>query len=106
MWRGINKRQFPRVDYPCKVAILKDKPFSAHTENIGTGGICVVMKEELAKFSSVGLVLDLNDKRDALECNGSVVWAVPRDKAFDIGIEFSDIKEADRLRIENILKGV
>ena len=64
MWQGVDKRRFPRINYPCKVVVLKDggkKGFNTHTENIGVGGICVILDKELRRFSKVGLILYLKN---------------------------------------------
>jgi hypothetical protein len=107
MWEGIDKRKFPRVQYPCKVIILGSKPketFSTHTENIGTGGICVVLSRELPKFFPVRIILYLKDGEGPLECNGRIVWSVKTELDFDTGIEFMDISPTGHTRIKRIIQ--
>ena len=107
IWQGIDRRRFPRADYPCKVVVLRSdlkNTFSTHTENIGTGGICVILSQELPKFCSVELLIYLKDGKSPLECNGRVVWSVPLENNFDTGIEFIDIKKTDYLRVEKIIQ--
>ena len=56
MWNGINRRKFPRANYKCLITIRKrltSKVLSTQTENIGAGGICVIIKEDLGLFSSL-----------------------------------------------------
>lgn len=106
-WQGIDRRRFPRANYPCKVVVLRSdlrRTFSTHTENISIGGIRVVLSKELPKFCPVQILLYLKDKRSPIECNARIFWAVPRDANFDTGIEFIDIKETDRLRIERVVQ--
>lgn len=107
IWQGIDKRRFPRAEYPCKVVILRNdlkETFSTHTENIGTGGICVVLPRELPKFCLVRVLLYLKDGGGLLECDGRIIWAVKREDYFDTGLEFLDIRETDRLRIEKVVQ--
>ena len=107
MWEEIDQRKFPRVEYPCKVIIMGSgakEVFSTHTENIGTGGICVILIKELPKFCPVEILLYLKDAKGPIECNGRVVWVVQREEKFDTGIEFIDIKETDYLRVERVIQ--
>jgi len=77
-WDGLNRRKFPRVIYPCLVVIAnQDKGekdvILTHTENIGIGGVCVILKQDLKMFSSVELELDLLDLENHIKCKGKVV---------------------------------
>ena len=114
MWQGLDRRRFPRAHFPCRI-IVKAKTqkgsFDTHTENIGAGGVCVILEKHLPQFSELELVLYLEDGGSPIECNAKIVWAIQRgslDKAepekFDTGIEFMDIKEADKKRIEKIVQ--
>jgi len=107
MWQGVDNRKFPRANYPCKVVVIKggsSKQFSTHTENIGKGGVCVVLEKGLEKFSPVALTIYLQDGHPPLECDGRVVWAVRRKEVFDTGIEFLNIQGNDVERIERIVR--
>jgi c-di-GMP-binding flagellar brake protein YcgR len=121
MWNGINRRKFPRASYKCLITIKKRltaKTISTHTENIGAGGICVIIKEDLGLFQGVDLELfidDNHDNRPPIKCGGTVVWVVKKTESkqkgiyvYDTGIEFIDVRPEDRDRIseavEDILK--
>lgn len=107
IWQGMDKRRFPRAEYPCKVVVLRHdlkETFSTHTENIGTGGICVILPKELPKFCSVRILLYLKNSGGPLNCSGRVIWAVQREDCFDTGIEFMDILETDRSRIDKVVQ--
>ena len=116
MWNGINRRKFPRANYKCLITIkrrLTAKTISTHTENIGAGGICVMIKEDLGLFQGVDLELFLEDTRPAIKCGGTVVWVVkksePRQKGsyiYDTGIEFIDVRSEDRDRISEAVEEV
>lgn len=53
MWDGINRRRFPRVNYPCYIRLRKKgstQEFLTQTENISCGGIAVVLEKNLGLF--------------------------------------------------------
>ena len=120
MWDGIEKRRFPRAEYPCHVRIKRParkgilgkktlEEFATHTENIGLGGICVLLPKEIKLFSSVEVELELGHPGLWISSKGTIVWCVKKvslqDKLnFDTGIEFVDLGETDRLRIEKIIQ--
>ena len=114
-WDGLNRRKFPRAKYPCLVVLksAKHKPeekYLAHTENIGAGGLCVIVKESVKMFSEVEIELDLMDLEEHVRCKGKVVWNVQRTGEestkplfYDIGIEFYGLSEAEKARIEKVV---
>ena len=115
MWSGINRRKFPRAHYKCLISIKrKDSPkvISTYTENIGAGGICVIINQDLGLFQGVDLELDLaNGVSENVKCNGTVVWVVKKrdikDKGvmqYDTGIEFVDLNEGSQKRVLKIVE--
>ena len=115
MWNGINRRKFPRAHYKCLIYIKKyghHKPISTYTENIGAGGICVILKEDLGLFQGVDLEIELeNGIKERVKCKGTVVWVVKRrdirdrkSVEYDTGIEFVDINDDNRDRIVKIVE--
>ncbi len=117
MWDGINRRKFPRANYKCLITIkrrLTSKTISTHTENIGAGGICVLIKEDLGLFQGVDLeiFIDDGDHRPPMKCGGTVVWVVkkstPKKKVYiyDTGIEFIDMRAEDRDRITEVVEEI
>lgn len=114
-WGGLNRRNFPRVKLPCLVTIAgsvktTDNAILTHTENIGIGGICVIVRENIKTFHSLEVELDLLDLADHVKCKGKVVWCVPRNERnikknmYDIGIEFEDLTFKDRNRIAAVVE--
>ncbi|MCB9771540.1 MAG: PilZ domain-containing protein [Candidatus Omnitrophica bacterium] len=110
-WDGLNRRRFPRVNYPCQVVVRNEQDqkdvILAHTENIGVGGVCAILKKGLPMFAPVEVELDLLDFEDHVKCQGKIVWSVRRKSNeenkpmfYDIGIEFVDINDRDRERVE------
>ena len=116
MWNGINRRKFPRASYKCLITIKKrltSKVISTQTENIGAGGICVIIKEDLGLFQGVDLELFLDDNKPPIKCGGTVVWVVkksePKQKGaylYDSGIEFIDVRPEDRDRITEVVEHI
>jgi hypothetical protein len=114
-WGGLNRRKFPRVLYPCLVEVRASGEHQdmilAHTENLGTGGICVIMRRELKIFSPVDIELDLLDMGEHIRCHGKVVWSIRRKDTeptkpmfFDVGIEFENLPDPEQKRIDQIVQ--
>jgi len=107
MWQGMDHRKFPRADFPCNIIIYKKgqkEKISGRTENIGVGGICVILKDALDKLAVVDVVLYLEDGQPPVECEARVMWVVKSKEVFDIGIEFISISKPDAARIERIVQ--
>jgi len=106
-WEGMDRRKFPRVMYPCMVKVVSsDGPHPqilTHTENIGQGGLCVILKNEIKLFTPVELEVDLLSINEHITPKGKVVWNVRRKSVekikpmfYDIGIEFTEISKRDQ----------
>lgn len=114
MWNGINRRKFPRANYPCVITVKrKDHPdtLSTQTENIGVGGICVILPKDLGIFAPVEIQLDLLDGQPIVECDGTVAWVIAskedkKTQSFDTGLEFTNLKRTDAVRINTIVEKV
>jgi c-di-GMP-binding flagellar brake protein YcgR len=116
MWNGINRRKFPRANYKCLISIkkrLNAKTISTHTENIGAGGICVLIKEDLGLFQGVDIELFFEEGKPPIRSGGTVVWVVkktePKQKGaflYDTGIEFIDIRPEDREKITDLVEQI
>ena len=114
-WDGLNRRKFPRVNYPCLIIIRHShsapEVILTHTENIGTGGICVIVKKNFQLFSTVELEIDLMDTGNHIKCQGKVVWSIRRKMTekskplfYDLGIEFLAMPAAEHKRVEEIAR--
>jgi hypothetical protein len=99
MWDGFNKRKFPRLNMHCEIDIHSDEQkasIHANTENIGIGGVCVILDKPLERFSTCHIKLDLDELE--VSCDAKVVWIVPTRevkstrKRFDTGLEFVGLK--------------
>lgn len=112
-WEGLNRRKFPRVNFPCLVTVYNQddkESILTHTENVGIGGICVVFKKNLKMFAPIELQLDLIDGEEHIKCKGKVVWSIRRKGEetvkpffYDVGIEFVDLPQADFKRIDQTI---
>ena len=114
-WEGMDRRKFPRVMYPCLVKIVSSngsqEAILTHTENIGQGGLCVTLKNEIKLFTPVEMEIDLLDLDEHIKPKGKVVWDVRRKSIekikpmfYDIGIEFTEISKQDHQRLRDNLQ--
>ena len=114
-WEGLDRRQFSRVMYPCMVKIVSpDGPQEAiltHTENIGQGGLCVIIKKEIKLFTPVTMEVDLLDIGEHIRPKGKVVWNVRRKSDekvkplfYSIGVEFTQISKSDHEHLQRNLQ--
>ena len=111
MWQGIDQRRFPRASYKCVVTLSQQgqsATVDTVTENVGLGGIAVLLDRSFDIFSAVDLEVSLDDGKPPLRVQGTVVWVVRRrdvkkGPSFDTGIKFSDLPAEDRARIEAVI---
>ena len=113
MWDGFNQRKFPRINLQCEVLIQAEElaaPLSTRTENLGAGGVCVILDKSLERFSKCRIRLHLDEKTPVIDCAGKIVWTVPTQslkslkKRFDTGIEFVDLEPAGAHRIREFIE--
>jgi len=106
-WEGMDRRKFPRVMYPCMVKVTSSdgsqQQILTHTENLGQGGLCVTIKNEIKLFTPVETEVDLLGIDEHIYPKGKVVWNVRRKSIekvkplfYDIGIEFTEISKRDQ----------
>ena len=112
MWDGFDKRKFPRLNFACSVTIhipSKD-PIKGTAENIGAGGLCIILKEDLARFTECRIELRLSDKLPVVKTRARVAWNVCtqkpnlKGKVYDTGIEFLDIDPALQAMIQTFVE--
>ena len=113
-WDGLNRRKFPRANYPCLIIIRHNhagpEAMLTHTENIGIGGVCIILKRGIKLFTPVELEIDLLDTTTHIKCEGKVVWSVQRrnseDKKpsfYDTGVEFINVNMKDQQRVNEVV---
>jgi hypothetical protein len=114
-WEGTDRRKFPRVIYPCMVKVISAQgvqpPILTHTENIGQGGVCLTVKNEIKLFTDVEVEIDLLGIDKHIYPKGKVIWVVRRKAIetvkplfYDIGIEFSEIAKPDQEYLRQTLQ--
>ena len=114
-WNGSNRRKFPRVNYPCLITIRHEQgkleAILTHTENIGIGGLSVIVNKDLPAFSTVGLEIDLLDSDRHIESEGKIVWSIRRKATekkkplfYDVGIEFQTLTSQDHKRLDEVIR--
>jgi len=101
MWDGFDQRKFPRLNLHCEIQIQSADAgvsLASKTENVGVGGVSVLLDKSLERFSRCQIRLDFeNGGKETLECGGKVVWIVPvgdarsKKKRYDVGIEFEEL---------------
>jgi len=116
VWEGMSRRKFPRVSYRCLIKMTrsgKQETVDTFTENIGSGGICVVLEDKCKLFETVSLEIFFDEGEDPVLCEGSVVWIVKRHPmkraekvTYDTGIEFKNISAEDRERITRLVQNI
>ena len=113
-WDGLNRRKFPRINYPCLITIRHTssppEAILTHTENIGIGGVGVIANKNINLFALVELEIDLLDTAEHIKCQGKVVWSIRRKlneqkkpMFYDVGIEFLNISDSASKRLEAIV---
>lgn len=106
MWDGFNKRKFPRLNLRCELVLrspyASGQVIRAQTENVGAGGVCVMLNLALDRFTPLLLRVELDPNLPWIECEGKVMWSVPaldvvsRKKNFDTGVEFVGLQPAQQ----------
>ncbi len=114
VWDGLNRRRFPRVVFPCLIKVSskggEKETILTHTQNIGVGGVGVIVKKEFKLFADVELEIDLLDEFDHIKTNGKIVWAVRRKAAeeikpmfYDAGIEFVSLPDRQKGHLQKVI---
>ncbi len=109
--KGRERRRFKRAVYPCNIYILTAPlhVIKSQTENIGAGGVRVIIDERIPISSKVGIKLYLSER--PIECKGRIVWVVENKDndhkgCFDTGIEFYQISDEDQKTIDIFVKSL
>ena len=111
----IEKRLYPRVNIVCKIsAIFADRllVFNTHTENVGEGGIRVILEERLNLSTMVDIELFLLDKELPIRCKGQVMWTAEikpekiKHRIFYTGIKFTELSDHNKEEIRKLVEDV
>jgi c-di-GMP-binding flagellar brake protein YcgR len=113
IWDGMEKRRFIRANIPLKIIIYSphEHTITTQTENIGAGGLRVIINEKLDTASISSLEFSLNDK--IITCKGRVVWVLQNPTVstqtldtYDTGFEFFDINQDDRESVSEFVDNI
>jgi hypothetical protein len=94
-----NRRKYPRANYPCQLTIWlangQETVLLANTANIGTGGLCVYLNEEVTVGTKVDIQLQFTDETSTpFKCRGAVVRCQKQNnKYYDVGVQFEPLGE-------------
>lgn len=110
VWDGKERRRFPRAIYVCRVIVNSlGRKIESKTENIGKGGIKILLTEELVHSSIVGLELEI-EKDNPIKCEGTIMWVrevkgrvLNGASIFNTGIMFTAISKENRERIKVLI---
>lgn len=105
------RRKYPRLKFNVDVdyKILRESGFistTAESKNIGAGGVCIIALERFGVGSSLSLKFSLPGAPKPIKAIGRVAWIAefsvgdaPLHTAYDTGIEFTEISDEDREKI-------
>ena len=78
MWDGVDRRRFPRAEYPCLITVRKNTPpvqaVLTHTENISVTGVRVIITKKIEVMTEVDLEIDLKDTLKNVISKGTIAW--------------------------------
>jgi len=112
----IERRKYPRLDFNVvaeyeKVSPEKNAPASAQSKNIGAGGICIVSLDKIEVGDTLNLTFSIPSINEWINAKGVVVWveeyqvgSTETSKAYDAGIEFTNIQDFDRDKISKFVR--
>lgn len=115
MWDGVDRRKFARAEYPCLITVRKSAPppeaILTHTADISVGGVHAVIAKKIEIMTEVNLEIDLKDTLETIVSKGTVsrvkeiAASQPgRPPRYDIAVQFVDLNDEDRRRIQNIVE--
>lgn len=100
-YSGAERRQFPRANVACRLVISASNiSMDVRTENIGPGGIRVLLPHEIARDTLMCMELHAEEGK-VVSCQGYIAWImIAKDaagnKIYDTGIKFSNLSDEDR----------
>ena len=111
IWEGIMRSGRVRVNLPCRIIVYTPEEETLDTviNNICEGGAGLTLKKKLEVHSKVGLkIYEIGN--EPIICKGTVRWVKSMessqsagDYSFNMGIQFSEIKDSDVLAIRNLV---
>ena len=103
----LGRREFPRLSshIPVRFGGEVSRSQDALTKDLGVGSVRLVSREFLSVNSKIKLEFFLSPASEALRAVGKVVWIqkLPYSYQHDVGIQFLDISEPNRKRINHFV---
>jgi len=108
----VERRRHIRAAIMCRITMLSDLrilAFNADIQNIGEGGIRVLLDQKLQVPIPVELEIFPLDKKIMIRCKGEVIWVNETYKekkslpVFDTGIKFTGMQDADKVEIKKLV---
>jgi len=104
------RRKFPRLNLAVDIeySVLRKEPSSkaeGQSKNLSSGGICLIVYEEVKIGDSLALVINLPEGERPIQAKGMVKWigefilSADKKNSWDVGVEFIGINEADREKL-------
>lgn len=104
------RRKFPRLNLTVDIeySVLRKEPSSkveGQSKNLSSGGICLIVYEEVKIGDSLALVINLPEGERPIQAKGMVKWigefilSADKKNSWDVGVEFIGINEADREKL-------
>lgn len=111
--KDMERRKFPRASFPCKIIVGSPlRLMTSYTQNIGEGGVRVILEEKLEVYKPVSLELFFS-RENPVKCKGRIVWVVEKVNpventaiTFDTGVEFTNIGEGELKYIQKIVRAI
>jgi c-di-GMP-binding flagellar brake protein YcgR len=112
------RRKYIRLEKPISIAYTRtqssEKEKLSYSKNIGKGGVCLVLYEELKESDTLDLKIYLPEDKIPVNTRGKVVWineftteGMPRgQRMFYAGVEFTAMDEQQVEKINDYISSV
>ncbi|MDE0911848.1 MAG: TIGR02266 family protein [Myxococcota bacterium] len=107
--QGIERRRFNRTDLLVRIDYSTiDEIFSEFTRDINEGGLFIETETPRATGTEVAMRFNLPGSNDPLQTVGRVAWvrSATTDEPAGMGIEFDELSEEDRTRINAMIRSL
>jgi len=93
-----NRRKYPRVNYPCQLTIWltdgSNETIMANTTNIGIGGLCVHLHQEIVVGTKLDIQLTFANTTTPFKCTGRAVRCFKeKERYYNVGVQFDPLNE-------------
>ncbi|MFT5441518.1 MAG: hypothetical protein ACI8W3_000559 [Myxococcota bacterium] len=106
---GVEQRRFDRTELLVRVEYSTvDEIFSEFTRDINEGGLFIETEKPRPTGTEVAMRFNLPGSPEPLQTVGRVVWvrSASNDMPAGMGIEFDELTDEDRVRINNMIRSL